>query len=401
MKILVLASCFPYPPEDGVRIKLYYLIKGLAERGHKIHLLSLTATEYHSHELAKYCETINTVELVRRSTITNVLANLLSKHVLYSSHKSETFATRLNRITKHSDIEMIHFDTINLAQYIEAVENRLPSVLSINDSHSLSIRDIIFVKKEMPLIEKAYYAGQLPIATSYERNYYEKFQKIHVVSSVDKWYLKSLNPKMDVQVIPNGIDTNFYHPSEETSSSKGFLLVYVAGLRAHHHEIAWFMRRVLPYVSKKMRNVTLCLVGRDLPEYLVHESRKKNNVHITGYVTDIRPFLDKGHVFIDPLFKRGGIPNHVLQAMAMGKPVVGTKFSFLAIEGARSWKNVVIANDANDFASKIIHLLKNEDERKVIGTNARQLIESRYTWAKIIPRYEEMYNQAIVKFESQ
>ena len=68
----------------------------------------------------------------------------------------------------------------------------------------------------------------------------------------------------------------------------------------------------------------------------------------------------------------------------MAKTIIGTKFSFLAIKGVKNWNNVVMTRNENDFVSKIIYLLENEDERKRIGRNARKLIESEYTWEKII-----------------
>ncbi len=402
MRILILTSSFPYPPLDGIRIKTYHLIKGLAARGHNIQLLSFVKNADlicpYNYKFAEYCETIS----VHKETKWNLsmLSSLLSKHLLYSvfSSSSTTFIRKLDNLTKNKNIDLVHFDTILLAQYLKLTKNHYPSILSINDSLSLASRDMVFIKKEVPFIEKIYFMTRYPIETLYERSNYEKFQKIHVVSPIDKGYLCSLNPRIDVEVIPNGVDTDFFRPSE-TLFLNGHSIIYMADLNAHHHEVAWLLGKVLPKITKAMPNVTLYLVGKGLPLDLLYEAKKKSNVLVTGHVNDIRPFLNRAHVFIDPTFKRGGIPNHVLEAMSMGKAVVGTLFSFLAIKGAKPWKNVVAAKDEKDFASKIVYLLENENERKSIGANARQLIESKYTWEKIIPKYEEMYENAIKKFD--
>jgi len=410
MKILVLTSEPPYPPLNGVRIKTYHLLRGLFERGHEIHLVSFAeASDCFElgivKELEKYCVGVKSFQLCDdpKYLVKNVISNLYSKDVINFRFQSKGFQKLLASTVKDEAIDIVHFDMVSLTHYLKSVDGIVPSIASINDSYSLWLRGKLSRAPYSTLnsvLEKAYYTITFPVATVYEKSTYENFQKVHVVSPIDATYLRCLNPNIDVEVIPNGVDVEYFKPLGLPQNDLS--LVFVANMAGESaFNALWFIRNVFAEVKREIPNIRSYLVGKDPDRALLSEANRTEGVIVTGYVKDVRPYFDRATLVIDPTVKQGGILNHVLQAMAMGKPVVGTKFSFLAIEGARSWKNVVIANDANDFASKIIHLLRNEDERKVIGANARRLIESRYTWTKIVPRYEEMYNQAIVKFESQ
>jgi len=120
---------------------------------------------------------------------------------------------------------------------------------------------------------------------------------------------------------------------------------------------------------------------------------------ITGYVKDVRPYIDRASLVIDPRRYRFGMLNHVLQAMSMEKCVIGTRYSFLAISGIESWKNAIVVQDEHDFRQKIEYLIDSDDQRRRIGKNARELMKSRYTWERIAEQYEIMYLSAIEKLD--
>jgi glycosyltransferase involved in cell wall biosynthesis len=300
---------------------------------------------------------------------------------------------------KSGDVDIIHCDTFLMAHSMSRFTSILPvpCIASINDSFSLGLRDGMLF---MPTFSKTKwsYAFQYPFSKKYESKLYAKFQKIHVVSKVDEGYLKALNPNLDVETIPNGVNTNFYKPLELQPEDPS--LVYHGDMNSNSPYALWFIKKVFYEVKKKVPKVKLFLVGKNPRKELIKTVTRTENVVLTGYVNDVRPYLDRATLAVSPVKKTCGILNHVLEAMAMEKAVVGTWMSFLGIPGNKPMESVVVARDENDFLSKIIYLLENEDERKRIGRNARKLIESEYTWEKNIPKYEKMYKDTVTKFES-
>lgn len=408
MKILVLTIEPPYPPFNGVRIKTYHVLKGLFERGHEIHLISFAkdSSDFKPDvidELSKYCVSIRFFRLYDdpKWLIKNVVTGLHKKDVILFRFKSKDFMKALLNTVKNETIDLAHFDTISLTPYIEFVNELVPSVASVNDSYSLWLRGMLS-RKPYPtwgsLLEKMYYTVTFPSTIVYEKIMYEKFQKVHVVSEIDGTYLRNLNSRIDVEVIPNGVDTGYFKPQGLPQNEKS--LVFVASMISEQaYNAIWFIRKIFVKLKRNIPDIKLYIVGRDPDPMLLSEARRTKGIIVTGYVNDVRPYIDKATLIIDPNTKICGILNHILQSMAMGKAVVGTRSGFLAIKGAKNWKNVVVADDEKDFVSNIIHLLENVSDRKTIGANARQLMEREYSWKKIIPKYEKMYENAIEKFE--
>ena len=406
MKILFLTAEPPYPPFNGVRIKTFHLIKGLHERGHKIHLISFNPSfsnfDKITGELKKYCSSMQFFKLSDRPSnlIKNAIFSINSSDVINFRFKSNDFRNAIIDTVKNTDVDLVHFDLVSLTHYVKSISKLAPSVASINDSYSLWLKNKLLRLPDYSLeslIEKGYYSATFPLATLYEKNIYKNFQKVHVVSDIDRLYLNSLDSKLDVEVIPNGVDTEFFKPLGLPVSER--CLVFVASMEGENASNAiWFIRKIFKRISNQLPNVQLYLVGKDPCPELLDVAREIKGVIPTGYVHDIRPYIDRAAIILDPTTKSGGILNHVLQSMAMGKTVVGTPSSFLAVKGAVSWKHMVVARNEKDFISVIVRLLENESERKIIGTNARRLVETSYQWNDKISQYEKMYCAAIKKF---
>jgi glycosyltransferase involved in cell wall biosynthesis len=410
MRILFLTSEFPFPPTNGVRIKSYNLLKGLLEKGHEIHLMSFYTSEVEGdfregEDLIRCCKSISIVQLprARSQLVKNAIRSFYKKDVILTRFKSKGFTEKLINIVKNEPIDLVHFDMVSSTFYADLLDGVMPIVASINDSYSLWLRDKL-MKRPSPnwssVKERIYYTVTFPVATAYEKHNYEKFQKVHVVSEIDARYLGHLNPRLDLNVIPNGIDTGFFRPLR--SSEDQASLAFVANMKGDvAQNVIWFIRKVFNQVKQDVPDVKLYLIGKNIDPMIYSEARRMKDIIIAGRVKDIRPYVDRATLVIDPTKKRGGILNHVLQAMAMEKTVVGTPFSFLAINEAKSWNNVVVAKDAKEFATNIKYLLANENRRTTIGRNARKLIEANYTWDNIISRYERMYTDAIKKFQQK
>ena len=122
---------------------------------------------------------------------------------------------------------------------------------------------------------------------------------------------------------------------------------------------------------------------------------RDNSVIITGYVEDTRPYLARASVIILPIHGFG-IKTRLLEAMAMGKPVVISSAGIHGIDVTPE-KDIIVADGPEEFAERVIKLLNDEALRKKIGTNARKLMEEKYSWEKMADTLNEVSQEVVTK----
>jgi|GEM_PF-5784488 len=412
MKILIVTPRLPYPPIEGMRIKSYHLIKQLHERGHKMILISalLDPPDVDPNNIQHIQRYVESLKLIDYTSISpKLLDNILESFYiptreLVARLKLHHSASYIVKLIREEQPNIIYYDFIHSLTLIGAPKDDLsfkniPSILSLCDSYSLVLRERI--KRGIDItpnsfVRWVYALASFPFAVNLEKKLQEMFRVVQVVSKSDAEWLKSLNPSVNVVTIPNGVDVDYFKPMKEVAEESG-ALVMLANFRVDEHvnNAIWFLTKIFKKLKKVKPNVKLYLVGKDPPTRLVRLARSIGNVIVTGYVPDIRPYLMRASLVVDARRERFGMLNHILQAMSMGKCVIGTPCSFLAINGMKPWRDAVIARDEDDFMLKLTTLLDDETTRREIGSNARKFIESNYTWERVVVKYEEMYHQAI------
>jgi glycosyltransferase involved in cell wall biosynthesis len=151
----------------------------------------------------------------------------------------------------------------------------------------------------------------------------------------------------------------------------------------------WFATDVLPRLRSRCPDAHFTIVGRD-PDPSVLALASAPGVTVTGRVDDVRPYLARAAVVVAPLVSGSGIKNKVLEALAMGRPVVATP---LAVEGlvATAGEDLVVASGADGVADAVADLLADEPRADAIAAAGRRLVERRYSWRAAADRYAALY----------
>ncbi|GAB5488669.1 MAG: TIGR03087 family PEP-CTERM/XrtA system glycosyltransferase [Parasphingorhabdus sp.] len=186
-----------------------------------------------------------------------------------------------------------------------------------------------------------------------------------------------------VSAVGNGIDLEFYNPDKVESAKKptsGPLMVFTGQMdyRPNVEAVTTFACEVMPSIRARHSDACFAIVGR-APTDAVKALDGKNGVIVTGGVADIRQWLKAADIVVAPLRIARGIQNKVLEAMAMGKPVVA---STAAAEGiaAEHGQQILIAKNADEEADYIERLINNDGLADRMGQAAMELIHSRYSW---------------------
>ena len=438
MKILYIAHRIPFPPNKGDKIRSFNEIKYLS-KDHEIHLACLADDPKdlkYEDDLKTFCKSTNVVLINQRLAKLKSIFYLLTKQSLtipyfYSRKLQQT----IDHLLSTNDYDAIFCFSSPMAEYVfksrvlspqsivhrrRAKDNRLTTIShhpsTINDQPStinqkLSPMDhrprtkLIMDFVDVDSDKWAQYAKYARFPKSwiyglegrrlagYERIIAEAFGHSILVTEAEEKIFKGKNPHIqNVSVIPNGVDLDYFSPtfSQEQATrnqppatgNQQPIIVFTGAMDyyANIDGVVWFTKEILPLIKKEIPAIQFYIVGSN-PTKEVLSLSSNNGVTVTGYVPDTREYLRRATVVVVPLRIARGIQNKILEAMAMGIPVVATPQAFEGIE-AKPDRDLMLGEDVEKIAEGVIKLIKEVFLRKSLGKNARRVIENNYCWTK-------------------
>jgi len=406
MKILFITHSFPYPPDEGIKLMSYNLLKEFSKR-HSVILLSLLFSneeKNYVHEMEKFCKRVEIVKHRIPRSLFKRLWNIFFQKEPFCAYQfySKEFAQKLSKLLKDENFDIIHFDY--LTSVYRKLANNLPAVFFPHDALSMLFKRNI--KGEKNIFRKFYIYTQWKKMVCYEKENIPKFEKTVVVSPKDREWLLAINSEFDISVIPNGVDCEYFKPMQIEEdypfkvNSQGEPSVIFRGVMNFVPNIdaaLYFAKDILPLIRQKVPNLKYYIVGTN-PSREIKKLTSDPLTIVTGYVDDIRSYIARATVNICPMQIGSGIKNKILEAMAMEKPTVATSLACDGIPNAKDGENILIANTPKDFAEKVILVIKDENLCKKIGKNGRQFVQKNYTWVNTAYQFEKVYQEAINRF---
>jgi sugar transferase (PEP-CTERM/EpsH1 system associated) len=389
MRILFLSAWFPYPPDNGSKIRVFNLLKELS-KGHEITLLAFTRdpeAKKYIPALKEYCKNVRTV--VARPFLPWELRSLLGFFSARPRSFVATYSHEMERLveeeTSSNDYDVLVASTLGTAEYALGVGG-IPRVL---EEHNLT-SSIIWQKYRMAkgFMRLRYWLTWLKFRR-FEARIIGQFDACTMVSEEDKeGVLRILPDYRRIEVIPNGVDLSLYRPT--SSRRKPNSLIYTGALsyEANLNAMQFFLGAVYPLIRQECPDVTLKITGATEGVSL-DGLPLDDSVTLTGYVDDIRPHLSSSSVCIVPLRIGGGTRVKVLEAMAMGTPVVATSLGARGIEVAHS-ENILVADDPEGFARCTLEVLRDTGLWEKLSTGGRRLVEEKYGWESIGRRFNDV-----------
>ena len=219
------------------------------------------------------------------------------------------------------------------------------------------------------------------------RHVLPEFKTVTVVSERERRLVTDVakNFHGKVAVIPNGIDCVKNQPKLSRAERNGLIYNGALSYSANYDAMAWFLSEILPLIQKYAPDVTIKITGStrgvDLSGLTLSPA-----VQLTGYVPDIRIPVSQAAVCVVPLRQGGGTRLKILEAMALGTPVVTTSKGAEGLDIVHE-VHALVADDPAAFAEQTVRLLKDDDLWERLSTNARQLVEEKYDWRVITPRF--------------
>lgn len=408
MKILFLTPQLPYPPHQGTAIRNYNLIANLAS-GHEVHLLSFVRSRgelERATPLRTRCRSIETALAPQRPFLRRFLSLFLSPLPDMALRlPSAEFKAKLRTLLERERFDVVEVEGIEMSPYLEQIagdREQGGKPLIVFDDHNAEYvlqrrafeTDACDVRR---WIGALYSLIQWWKLSRYEAAICRLADRVVAVSEVDAEALRALVPGLRVDVVPNGVDTEFYNVQIPMTKSQLVIghwsLVFTGKMdfRPNVDAVIWFCRKVLPLVRREVPDVRFYIVGRS-PHRRVLRLARDPAVTVTGYVDDVRPHIAAASVYVVPLRVGGGTRLKVLEALACGKAIVSTSLGCEGL-GLTPGRELLVADTPQEFARCMVELLRSPERREELGQAARRFAEERYDWRLIVPRLERVYGR--------
>lgn len=208
-----------------------------------------------------------------------------------------------------------------------------------------------------------------------------KADAVTLVSEAETNLYRQFAPEANVVALSNGVDLDYFHPVIE-APAEADRCVFVGALdyKANIDGIRWFACEVWPHVLQQRPAAKLQIVGRDPTESVKELVSSESRIELAANVQDVRPYVWKSSVVIAPLQVARGIQNKVLEAMAMGKPVLASQAALEGIQVSVP-EHARQATTPEQWTSQILDLFDDHAERSRLACEARDFVERRYDWA--------------------
>lgn len=404
MKILIVCEDLP-SLSNATSFRVLNSVKFLSKKyNHNITLVAfkhmIKESRYiHDYDLKKYCD-VKTIDIPKNMDLSFEtklmyrIKNIFSSQNIFSKNPcffNPLYSPKMQREirelvkTRKFDIVFVNF----WAMLFNVLDIKIPKILEV---WAVSEGRHESYKLEKNFFSKMFWLLRYYMVKNCERKY-RKFDACITVTSHDRGILKSHLPNLNISVIPYGIDTDYF---KQILVEQDFpSLIFVGNMGSHYNtdRILYFYNKIYPLIRHKVANITLYIVGKN-PSKEVLQLATDRSVIVTGYVEDIRPYIARASVVVLPIIGGFGIKTRILEAMAMGKPVVTTS---IGIEGINVMpeENILLADNPKEFARRVIELLNDDSLRNRIGGNARKLMEGEYSWEKMADKLNEAFQKVV------
>jgi sugar transferase (PEP-CTERM/EpsH1 system associated) len=386
VKILFLSQRVPYPPNRGDKITTWRLVERM-KRAHDVRVVAFahgdgdeeaaqslrskgiptTTVRYHD----KWKKLASLPLLATRTPLTLGVygSRALQAHVdreIEGCDMAYAYSSSMGAfLEKHAGLpRVMHFGELDSDKWRQYAERgRFPS-------------SWVYAREQRTLLE-------------FERRIARSFTDSVLCTPLEQSiFREQIGAQVPSIVLRNGVDLQQFAPRSSASEPGLIVFTGVMNYFPNADGCIWFAEEILPLIRARVPDARFAVVGAH-PTPAVERLARLPGVTVTGFVDDTRDWLGRASVAVAPLRIARGIQNKVLEAMAMGLPVVGTTCATQGVEG-RDERDYLVRDDASSFADAVIGLLGDAARARDLGARARAFVEANYDWEVVFRPLDEL-----------
>ena len=400
-----IAYIVPYVPNQ-IRTRSYNLITHLSRLGHEVDVFAVGSNHTDQQDAeslrSKCTKVVYYHQPLWRSLMNSLGASLTGKPLQTVYSWQPELARCLIKLVVNngsSQYDVIHVEHLRGSKYGVLLKSRFPKHTIVWDS----VDCISYLFKQasaqsVDLFGRLITRFELERTRKMEEKLLDWFDHILVTSPVDRTALLSLAKNgmklPPISVLSNGVDQDYFYPNPDIERDTETLVF--SGKMSYHANISmvrYLTTEIMPRIWKRRPAVRLYIVGKDPPSDI--KGLETNPlITVTGTVDDIRPFLWRATVSVVPLLYGAGVQNKILEAMATGTPVV-TTFKALSALQVQTGKEILVAEDPNDYSQTVLRLIEDRNLQHEIGDAGASYIKHNHSWMPIVSQLVDIYQQTL------
>jgi len=389
VRFLVLSPFVPYPPVDGGRLRIYELMRRVAQR-HDVDFVALSDGSDDSLDSANELRRIgfDVTTVVHSPPAARAAAQALRRGRSYygTRYRSEELQGLLASRLAGSAYDVVQAEYSYMGAY-----RPLDATRWILDEHNVEFRiNETLAGAPANAAYRAYARRERRLRRREELRACIRADHVLATSGVDRDALRRELPNLPVTVVPNGVDLDRFSPAARRPSTGPPTAVFIGKMdyRPNVDAVTWFADDVLPRIRRVLPRFSLQVIGGPLAGGVAALGGREG-IAILGRVEDTRPYLDSAGMALIPLRAGSGTRLKILEAFAAGVPVASTGIGCegLAVEHGRE---LLVADDAAAFAAAAVRLADDPALCSRLTTEARALVEARYGWDALARLVEDV-----------
>jgi glycosyltransferase involved in cell wall biosynthesis len=382
MKILVLANKLPYPPRDGGSIATLNMITGLADSGHQITCLALNTLKHHypvDQIPASLAGRIRFIGIPCDSSLKPLamLSNILFSTEPYIAERfrNPEFEKRLTELLDREQFDIIQLEGPYPGHYLGVIREKSSATVSFR-AHN--VEHLIWRRKashEWHPFKRWYISDMASRLERFEMKVLTDSDLLVAISPVDESYFRKRGSDGPSITIPAGLSLGSY-PLTELPADPTLFFIGALDWLPNQEGLRWFLDHVFDGLCREVPGVRLHIAGRSAPASFARYLRR-SRVTFHGEVEDARSFMQSYRVMAAPLLTGSGIRIKILEAMALGRPVVTT---WLGMEGipAEHGRDAMVTDDPVTFGDHLVRLLRSNEEALRLVAGGRAVIQENF-----------------------
>lgn len=377
MKILFVCHRFPYPPNEGGKIRSFNMIAHLQQQ-HEVTVASLVESKIEQNDIEgikPYCHSYIAQRMSKPVAWLKALFCLLtfipsSMGYFHSWALGKKIKTLLNE--QKFDLIVVHCSSV--AHFVLSAKDT-PKILDFCDMDSQ--KWLIYAKHKPFPLSLAYWLEGIKLQRA-EKKLAMQFEGSSVATAFELETLEGFESGRASFCFPNGVDTEYFSPVEREYDANTICFIGKMNYYPNEKCMLEFCQQVFPLLRKKYPKLKLSIVGSN-PTDKILALADTDGIEVTGRVADVRPYVQQAALTVVPLEIARGTQNKILESMAMGVPVVCSEVAARGID-ALPGKHVLVAKQSNEYVLQISRILDSAEERARLSLAGRERMLSHHSW---------------------
>ncbi len=385
MRMLFLSRWLPYPPQNGSKLRIYSLLRGLCAH-HDVTLLTFNETPNVPPDLTVLKQICADVQVVPYRAFAP--GSWQAKVGFFSTRPrsaidtySPEMALHIERILANGDFDLVIASQIDMADYYQSFA-AYPAIfeeVEVGLNYEQRTRADIWQRWHYSLgwVKKKHYLARL----------LPNFRVSTAVSEQEKELLRQhVAPDYNsIEVIPNCVNLSDYDDVDVAPQPNSMIFAGSFTYGPNYEAMVWFLKEVYFRIQMQLSGVHLTITGNHADKPLPPAS----NVTLTGFVDDVRPYIQSSWLSLAPIWQGGGTRLKILESIALRTPVVATSKGAEGLN-LKPEEHILIADTPEAFAQAVLRLLQDPGLRQRLSDEAYEQVSRQYDWAAVLPRFLDL-----------